>query len=256
MKRLGWGLIVGGALLAGASLWMALAGDASTSGSAVAVEQALRQGASSAARTPPTGLPRPTAEAEPDDPDPAEITAVAPTPIEIPEPVGLRIGTIGIDAPVDPYGVDAATSQMDVPDNVTDVAWYRFGPSPGEAGSAVLAAHVDLAGQGPGVFFDLRKLEKGDSVVITYTDRSERSFRVIARTVYAKDELPTDVLFAKEGPPVLTLITCGGAFSRSDRSYDSNVVVYAVPAGVPSARFASSDDPGGISGGFAPGHRG
>lgn len=152
-----------------------------------------------------------------------------PAPEALPQPVGLRIDGIGVDAPIDPYGVVAATGQMDVPENVTDVAWYQFGPSPGEDGSAVLAAHVDLAGQGPGVFFELRSLVPGERVHVAYDDGSQRTFRVVARTVYTKDDLPVDVLFARQGPPVLTLITCGGAFSRADRRYDSNVVVYAVP---------------------------
>lgn len=124
---------------------------------------------------------------------------------------------------------------MAVPDNVTDVGWYKFGPSPGEPGSAVLAAHVDLASSGPGVFFDLRTLEEGDSVVVSYEDGSESSFRVVARVNYEKDELPLDVIFSREGPPVLTLITCGGGFNRNIARYDSNVVVYAVPKSVDNA---------------------
>jgi hypothetical protein len=40
-----------------------------------------------------------------------------------------------------------------------------------------------------------------------------------------------DRIFAKDGDPVLTLITCGGDFNRSLRSYEDNVVTYAVPIG-------------------------
>ncbi len=120
---------------------------------------------------------------------------------------------------------------MDVPDNVTDVAWYEFGPSPGEPGSAVLAAHVDLAGQGPGVFFELRELEVGDLIEVAYADGLRKNFRVVARARYDKAELPLDAIFAREGPPVLTLVTCGGSFNRTSRTYDSNDVVYAVPVG-------------------------
>jgi LPXTG-site transpeptidase (sortase) family protein len=118
---------------------------------------------------------------------------------------------------------------MAVPSNVRDVAWYEFGSRPGEKGSAVLAAHVDLASQGPGVFFSLRKVEEGDIVEVAFSGGSVGFFRVEARTVYQKDELPLDTIFAREGSPVLTLITCGGGFSESSGSYDSNVVVYAVP---------------------------
>lgn len=144
-------------------------------------------------------------------------------------PTGLRLGSIGVDAPVIPLGVDARTGQMEVPNNVSDVAWYRFGPRPGEDGSAVLAAHVDLAGRGPGVFFELRSVQPGDNVVVEFSDGTEKRFRVEARTIYDKDELPLDTIFSQRGAPVLTLVTCGGGFSESSRSYDSNVVVYAVP---------------------------
>ena len=146
-------------------------------------------------------------------------------------PVGLRIGDIDVDAPVEAYGVDRRTGEMDVPSNVRDVAWYQYGPSPGQAGSAVLAAHVDLASQGAGVFFNLDELEPGDIVTVDYDDGSARDFEVRARVKYEKTGIPLDVIFATDGPPVLTLITCGGGFNPSIESYDSNVVVYAFPVG-------------------------
>ncbi len=239
-RKHGWALILAGGALFVSALIAFIASPSETAGSPSSVEEALR--------IPPTvDLPEPelvTTDALPERPDesPGSSTTVAdseqaapddPKPPEGAEiaqqPVGLRIDALDVDAPIDPYGVVAATGQMDVPDNVTDVAWYKFGPSPGEGGSAVLAAHVDLAGQGPGVFFGLRDLEPDDLVHVAYDDGSEQAFRVVARTVYDKDELPTDVLFSRSGPPVLTLITCGGDFSSADRRYDSNVVVYAVP---------------------------
>ena len=144
-------------------------------------------------------------------------------------PVALRIDALGIDAPIDPYGIDPRTGQMDVPRNVRDVGWYRFGPSPGEMGSAVLAAHVDLRSQGPGVFFNLKELEPGALIMVTFDDGSKEWFETKARNTYQKDELPLEVVFSRQGAPVLTLITCGGGFSASEQTYDSNVVAYAVP---------------------------
>ena len=205
---------------------LSLLTDDSISGNPAAVEQALRPGDSGTVELGPS----PTTTLAPTDdgqsyPQPGGPAAAQP----IAAPVGLRIDGLDVDAPIDPYGVDQRTGQMAVPDNVTDVAWYRFGPRPGEEGSAVLAAHVDLAGSGPGVFFDLDKLEEGDRVVVLHEDGSESSYRVVARVTYEKDELPLDVIFSREGPPVLTLITCGGAFNRNISRYDSNIVVYAVP---------------------------
>jgi hypothetical protein len=69
----------------------------------------------------------------------------------------------------------------------------------------------------------------GDIIEVEFSDGSKSLFGVEARTTYQKDELPVETIFAKGGSPVLTLITCGGGFSESSGSYDSNVVVYAVP---------------------------
>ncbi len=148
----------------------------------------------------------------------------------LPSPTRLVIPKLGVDAPIDPYGVDGRTGQMAVPRNVTDVAWYEHGPVPGEPGSAVLAAHVDLVGRGPGVFFGLRQLEPGDEVVVGHADGVESRFVVVARALYEKDELPLDTIFSPSGAPVLSLVTCGGGFDRSRQTYEGNVVVYAVPA--------------------------
>lgn len=197
-----------------------------------AIEQALRGAIDGVPKPRPTA-PTPAVEPQPSISPSEGVAESTPPPTTVPpmlQPVGLRIDAIDLDAPVNPYGV-AANGDMDVPDNVTDVAWYEFGPRPGEPGSAVLAAHVDLAGQGPGVFFDLDDLDPGDVVTVVYEDDSTQSFRVAARVVYDKDEIPLDVIFAEDGPPVLTLITCGGGFNRQVRRYDSNVVVYALPEG-------------------------
>ena len=145
-------------------------------------------------------------------------------------PVTLEIPAIEVDAPIVLVGVES-DGEMEVPEDVTDVGWYKHGPGPGEPGSAVLAAHVDLASQGPGVFFDLRTVGPGDVIYVGFDDGTTEAYRAEARTIYDKTELPIDTIFSRGGPPVLTLITCGGGFNRSLQSYDSNVVVYAVPFG-------------------------
>jgi sortase (surface protein transpeptidase) len=226
MRRILYVAILAGAVaLVAAGTWMLLDDDAASSGDVTAVEDALRPSATTIPVAEPT--PTPSTTAPPDSPaddtsPPAEVTPV-------PAPVRLRIGKLDVDAQVAAYGVDQETGQMAVPENVTEVGWYRFGPSPGEPGSAVLAAHVDLAGSGPGVFFELNSLEEGDRISVLHEDGSESAFVVVARATYDKEELPLDVIFSREGSPVLTLITCGGGFNRTIARYDSNVVVYAVP---------------------------
>ncbi len=169
-----------------------------------------------------------TSPTTPVDESPFRFTIPTDATDPAPAPLRLRIPDLGEDAEVIPVGV-APDGEMEIPDQVDQVAWYRYGPSPGTAGSAVLAAHVDLAGQGPGVFFQLRTLEPGAVIFVDFDDGSSSAFQVTARQTYLKDELPLDLIFSRNGAPVLTLVTCGGDFNRSLRRYDSNVVVFARP---------------------------
>lgn len=234
MRKLGAWLAGIGILLAigaGLSLWLLVDTDV---GDAAAIESSL---------VPKAIMPGPTV-AQLEGPEPSSVPEPGAEPLiqanetsRLEElaavtrrsPIALRIDDLGVEAPIGAYGIDARTGQMDVPNNVREVGWYRHGPSPGEAGSAVLAAHVDLKSQGPGVFFYLRDLDPGALIVVTFDDGSEQRFQVKARNTYPKQELPLEIIFSRAGSPVLTLITCGGGFSASAESYDSNVVVYAVP---------------------------
>jgi hypothetical protein len=145
-------------------------------------------------------------------------------------PVGVTIARVDMDAPVIPVGV-ADDGQMEVPDDVTTVGWYRFGATPGGEGSAVLAGHVDSRTQGVGAFYDLIEVMPGDRVTVLYEDGTRRRFEVTGRRQIAKAQVPLERVFARAGPPRLVLITCGGSFDPGSRSYDSNVVVTAVPLG-------------------------
>jgi LPXTG-site transpeptidase (sortase) family protein len=116
---------------------------------------------------------------------------------------------------------------MRVPADISEVGWYRHGPVPGEAGSAVLAAHVDKASEGPGIFFDLDRLVVGDLIEVTFSDASRQTFAVASAESVAKDRLDVDSLFASDGAAVVRLVTCGGAFNHTEGSYVDNVVITA-----------------------------
>jgi sortase (surface protein transpeptidase) len=167
---------------------------------------------------------------------PAGPTA-SPEPVPEPEsvavvPVRLSIPAIGVEARVVPAGLESGTGEMEVPRAVDVVGWYRHGPALAEpAGSTVVAGHVDDAEQGPGAFFRLRDLGRDQRFTVTGSDGSRRRYRVVAREVFSKERMPLDRLFARDGAPRLTLITCGGDFDRSRRSYRDNIVVTAVEEG-------------------------
>lgn len=143
-------------------------------------------------------------------------------------PVGLAIETIGVNPPVVPVGVEGGSKTVEVPGDVDTVGWYRFGPTPGGSGSAVLIGHVDSRVQGSGAFFRLRELGPDDVVTVQFADGTRSTFRVVARRSYPKSRLPGE-LFQRSGPSLLTLVTCGGAFDQATGSYANNVVVFAVP---------------------------
>jgi sortase (surface protein transpeptidase) len=113
---------------------------------------------------------------------------------------------------------------MAVPKAAATVAWYRHGPTPGGRGSAVLAAHVDYNGR-QGAFFRLRELRVGAAVTVTLEDGTGWSGVVQDVRSYSKRDLPVKAMFARIGPPLLRLITCGGPFDTEARHYRDNVVV-------------------------------
>jgi sortase (surface protein transpeptidase) len=122
----------------------------------------------------------------------------------------------------------AGNGEMDVPSDADTVAWYEYGPSPGQEGSAVLAAHVDYNGR-KGVFFDLSDLPADATLTVEFDGAPSRTFTVVKDASIAKEALPVDELFRRDGRPELTLITCGGEFDAATRSYRKNIVVHTVP---------------------------
>ena len=86
----------------------------------------------------------------------------------------------------------------------------------------------------------LKRLEGGDPVEVEHADGMTTEYVVTAVQTIDKGELPTDELFRRDGTPILTLITCGGSFSPSLNSYDSNVVAIAVPVGEATESEADS----------------
>ena len=135
-----------------------------------------------------------------------------------------RIGLAG--TAVRSVGVES-NGDMTVPPPL-DVGWYRYGPTPGEAGSAVLAGHIASGGV-PGAFRHLDRLESGDLVTLGFDDGTNQTFVVDELLQVDKTELPFDSVFARSGPSKLALITCGGEFDYNARSYTDNVVVIASP---------------------------
>jgi hypothetical protein len=176
--------------------------------------QAPSSGAGAAGPAPVAAAP-----ATPGPPTTAAALARAPSP-----PVRISIPAIGVSAAVVRLGLKR-DGTLEVPDfDVT--GWYAGGPAPGETGPAVIAGHID-SHRGPAVFHRLRELRPGQEVTVARRDGSSVRFAVDGVAQYPKDAFPTEAVFGPAPEPLLRLITCGGAFDRSRRSYRDNVVVTA-----------------------------
>jgi LPXTG-site transpeptidase (sortase) family protein len=143
-------------------------------------------------------------------------------------PNALVIPDIDVLRPVRAVGLEG-DGQLEVPDE-TEIGWYQYGAAPGHPGATVLAAHVTW-NRTVGPFYRLGELEPGDQVDVALDDGTTRSYEVVERTMYDKDELPRQRIWTNSGPETLVLITCGGDFNPNIRRFRQNIVVYAVPVG-------------------------
>jgi sortase A len=144
-------------------------------------------------------------------------------------PARLRIPTLGIDANVQYVGI-TKKSTMAVPSNFTDVAWYKYGPVPGQRGSAVMDGHVDNGLALDGVFKHLSDIKIGDDVYVDTKDGTPLHFVVIDVQLYPYKNVPTQLIFGQSNAVRLNLITCDGAWVKGDKTYDHRLVVYTILA--------------------------
>lgn len=153
------------------------------------------------------------------------IVAALPQGLEV-VPTRVRIPSIEVDASVVDLGLNPDRT-LEVPKDISVTGWYTGRAVPGEIGPGVVVGHVDSAVAGAGVFFRLRDLVAGDTIDVERSDGSIATFRVTKTATVSKDEFPTEQVYGSTALPTLRLITCGGGFDRSARSYLNNVIVYA-----------------------------
>ena len=113
------------------------------------------------------------------------------------------------------------------PDDFDRAGWFTGGAAPGDVGPAVVAGHVDSV-DGPAVFSRLGELGPGAEVLVDREDGTTARFTVTEVARYPKTAFPTEAVYGPTPRAELRLVTCGGEFDRSRRSYVDNVVVTAV----------------------------
>jgi LPXTG-site transpeptidase (sortase) family protein len=162
---------------------------------------------------------------------------VAPQSAVRSTPVELRIPALDLSVSLSTLGLNP-DGTVQVPTDVQQPGWYRFGPSPGQEGSAVILGHVD-SHTGPAVFFNLRSLVTGDSVDVTLADGVTAQFKVTSVAMYLKSNFPDQMVYGPHGYDALQLVTCGGTFDTQTGHYLSNTVVYTSLVGLTPAATTS-----------------
>lgn len=143
-------------------------------------------------------------------------------------PTHLSIPGIGVSSSLLNLGLNPDRT-VQVPPLTRDApaGWYRYSPTPGQLGPSIILGHIDSARYGPGVFFKLGALHKGQTVSVTRADHTVAVFRIDLVAQYPKSHFPTDTVYGNTDHAALRLITCGGRFNASARSYDDNIVAFA-----------------------------
>lgn len=137
----------------------------------------------------------------------------------------LTIPSIGVDSGIEYVGV-ASDGSMGVPKGPANVAWFRFGPRPGEIGSAVIAGHSGWKDGIPAVFDNLDMLRVGDKVYIEDEKGQTITFVVREIRTYDPKRDSEDVFVSTDGKAHLNLVTCSGLWNTITKGRPDRLVVF------------------------------
>ena len=165
----------------------------------------------------------------------AGLSLAPSTAIRIPVPppfVRLLVPAIGVNASIESVGV-RPDGAMETPAQRpwNDVGWYNSGPHPGERGSAVIAGHLDRPGGNPAVFWRLRDLRVGDSVLVVDASGKALRFHVTRFIFFQPQDAPVQDIFGNTAGSFLNLTTCAGDWIPTQHQTALRLVVYTSFAG-------------------------
>ena len=140
-------------------------------------------------------------------------------------PSRLKIPVINVDAAVYYVGL-TSDGTMDIAKDPDKVAWYEFGPRPGEIGSAVIAGHYGWIGDKGSIFNDIHTLKKGDELSVTDEKGTVIVFVVQEIREYNPESDATTVFKSNDGKSHLNLITCNGVWENNKQTYANRLVVF------------------------------
>jgi hypothetical protein len=153
------------------------------------------------------------------------VAPIAPLPAS--NPTQLRIDKIDATSTLVALGLNKdRTITVPPVSQPKQASWYKFGPTPGAIGPAIILGHINGNGQ-QGIFARLNELKPGDQIKVSRADGKTAVFTVTKLQQIAKTQFPTQEIYGDTSDAELRLISCTGTFDRSKRSYQDNIIVFA-----------------------------
>lgn len=173
-----------------------------------------------------SGGENPALEAQPLPQPSSSDCGLAPVPAaKIAAPVQLAIPSIGLAAPIVELGV-GDDGVIEAPETPDVVGWYRPSARAGQPGNSVMSGHVDW-GTRTAVFWDLRRLQPGDEILVSGADEVAHRYVVEWNEAFPAGGAPVERLVGGSTDTVLTLITCDGIYDHSAKDYSNRRAVRA-----------------------------
>lgn len=160
-------------------------------------------------------------------PEPVASAVVTPEPSGLARSIPTHLGIPDIQVSTDLIELGKnSDGTLETPTSYEIAGWYKYSPTPGEIGPAVIVGHVDSY-QGPAVFFYLKDLQPGQLIHVSRQDGSTVRFQVDSVALFDQNNFPTDAVYGNIDHSGLRLITCGGVYNSLTGRYSHNTVVYA-----------------------------
>lgn len=141
--------------------------------------------------------------------------------------LAIKIDAIGVNIPLTTTTL-GKNRELLVPANPNTAGWYKNGPQIGEAGTALITGHYDTVGRKPGIFYNLRKLNPNDIILVRRADGKIATYKIDKLASYPQNNtFPWNKVYSTSGPSSLRLITCDGEYNSKTGRYSRNLVVYA-----------------------------
>lgn len=118
--------------------------------------------------------------------------------------------------------------QIAVPNNIYDAGWYDGSAKPGQAGAMFMYGHVS-SWTADGIFYNLKKLTRGDQISITRGDNTTYTYVVVSTAIYPYTSVDMTKVLAPidSNAPGLNLMTCTGKVISGTSDFSERLVVFA-----------------------------